>query len=461
MAKVHNKTNRNNRVTLHEVVNKRIPLSDNGKFAYYFLRNAWAKDGVNNEPIPPELTPVYHSLTSEDMAVLKKAWARVNSKYRDEVRRRRASRRRYVYELLMAALKNRRYWRVILRSDGTKLKELYEQADRVFGVEYLAEMGKHDALRELGRWFKRDEKSSRSCEMMKRSREAAVSFWARQPLFACAGELECRTLRGHWRHLGRFISTSRVRDYRADYWHVGRDGGGQPEIRFAIQHKLPDLACRLVYRVGSIDANGGHIHMNCKFDRDIATQTYDALRYHLSWFRYLAPMTRRRSRWCSVSACGTFDVALTTKYAAVSASQFDRIGTVEVRLWPTSARPADWRFRAGLMQAIARWGDCTEVVIDSTQPVNNATAPVAWEQFFRWAALNQPEALKEILRAMKAKVRTVNGRRVIDRYGAAKCDEFVRQFDTSGVRLRGYRRTLRPIPAGLAGAALLADPEDQ
>jgi hypothetical protein len=107
------------------------------------------------------------------------------------------------------------------------------------------------------------------------------------------------------------------------------------------------------------------------------------------------------------------------------------------------------------MQAIARWGDCTAVVVDSAQPVNNAAAPVAWEQFYRWAALNEPETLKEILRAMKVKVRTLNARRVIDRFGAAKCDEFVRQFDASEVRLRGYRRTARAVPAGLAAATLV------
>ena len=461
MVKIHNKTNRNhNLITLAEVASKPIPLTDNGKFAYYYMRKAWAKGGPDVAPLRPESTPVYHTLTSEDHDVLIKAWDRASAKYNAAIAQRELSQRRYVYELLFSVLKHRRYWRVVLRRRGEKLLDLYELVDRVFGVTNLARMARRSAEAELGRWLKNDETTDRACEMMKRSREAAVSFWDRQPLFACAGELECRTLRAHWRHLGRYISTRSVTGYRADYWHVGRDGGGQPEIRFAIQHKLPDLACRLVYRVGSIDANGGHIHMNCKHDRNIAGQTYDALRHHLSWFRYLAPMTRRRSRWCSVGSCGTFATALTTKYAAVSASQFGRLGTVEVRLWPTSARPADWRFRARLMQAIARWGDCTTVVVDSTQPVNNAAAPVAWEQFFRWAALNDPETLKEILRAMKTKVRTLNARRVIDRFGAAKCDEFVRQFDRSDVRLRGYRRTARPVPAGLA-ASLLAPADDQ
>jgi hypothetical protein len=461
MVKIHNKTNRNNNlITLAEVATKPIPLTDNGKFAYYFMRKAWAKAGADNEPMMPEMTPVAHALTTDDYRVLRKAWQRASAKYDAVIAQRESGRRRYVYELLFAVLKHRRYWRVVLRRRGEKLFDLYELVDRVFGVAHLSRVSRKAAMQELGRWLKNDEKTDRACELMKRSREAAVSFWDRQPLFACAGELECRTLRSNWRHLGRYVSTRSVTAFRRDYWHVGRDGGGQPEIRFAIQHKLPELACRLVYRVGSIDANGGHIHMNCKHDRAIAAQAYDALRHHLSWFRYLAPMTRRRSRWCSVGACGTFADALATKFAAVSASQFERLGTVEVRLWPTSNKPADWRFRARLMQAIARWGDCTTVVIDSTQPVNNAAAPVAWEQFFRWAALNEPETLKEILRVMKVKVRTLNARRVIDRFGAAKCDEFVRQFDASEVRLRGYRRTARPIPAGLAGATL-ASSEDE
>jgi hypothetical protein len=129
------------------------------------------------------------------------------------------------------------------------------------------------------------------------------------------------------------------------------------------------------------------------------------------------------------------------KYSAVSAAQFERLGTVEVRLWPTSRKPSEWRMRAALMQAIARWSE------DNVTPeasVTNETAPQAWASFYRWAAIHEPETLKEIIKAMKAKVRTINNTsRNVDRYGALKCDEFVRHFDASDTRLSGYRRMPR------------------
>jgi hypothetical protein len=98
------------------------------------------------------------------------------------------------------------------------------------------------------------------------------------------------------------------------------------------------------------------------------------------------------------------------------------------------------------MQAIARW---SEDHASADSPINNETAPQAWEQFYRWAAIHEPETLKDIIKAMKAKVRTINNTsRSVDRYGAVKCDEFVRQFDASDTRLRGYRRVERqPVTA--------------
>jgi hypothetical protein len=101
-------------------------------------------------------------------------------------------------------------------------------------------------------------------------------------------------------------------------------------------------------------------------------------------------------------------------------------------------------------------------------PINNATSTIAWEAYYNWAAEHDPDALKAILRAMRAKVRTLtrpprsrNARSLFDRFGALRCDLFVRQFDESGIRLRGYRRTALPAVPVISATPGYAEADDE
>lgn len=433
----------NSTLQLAEVASKPMQLSEDGRYAYWFLRKEWLKP--DEAPATLDSAPNYYILQSEDKNVLKRAYDRVRRRYYDERAERQRRHLRAVASVIVGCLQHRKLYRRTFRKDGVTLQDLVDRIRNHFGTDWFGRSNHREIVRGVGQFLKSIEKS-RIKQML--PEPLTPEYWDRLPLYECSGELEATSLHGYkTTPSGRSVSTNRIRSYQKPYWDVGRDGGGQHEIRFRITQKLPDVACNLVSRLGSIERNGGHIHINCKRDEEIGQSVYFAMCRHLSWFRYLAPLTRRRSRWCSVVACcDNWQDALGRKFSAVSAAQFQRLGTIEVRLWPTSRKPSEWRMRAALMQAIARW---SEDHASADSPINNETAPQAWEQFYRWAALHDAETLKEILKAMKAKARTIgNSRGSVDRFGAAKCDEFVRQFDASDTRLRGYRRTQRePVAA--------------
>jgi hypothetical protein len=433
----------NSTLQLAEVASKPMHLSEDGRYAYWYLRNNWLKS--NDSPVTLDSAPNYYVLNYDDKAVLKRAYERVYRRYRDERAERQRRHLRGVASVIVGCLRHRKLYRRTFRKDGGTLQDLIERIRCHFGNDWFGSANQRDVIKGVGQFLKSIEKSKIK-QML--PEPLTPEYWDRLPLYECSGELEATGLHGYkTTPTGRSVSTNRIRSYQKPYWDVGRDGGGQHEIRFRITQKLPDVACNLVSNLGSIERNGGHIHINCKRDHEVGQSVYHALCRHLSWFRYLAPLTRRRSRWCAVNACcENWDDALGRKYSAVSAAQFERLGTIEVRLWPTSRKPSEWRLRASLMQAIARW---SEDHASADSPINNETAPQAWEQFYRWAAIHEPETLKDIIKAMKAKVRTINNTsRSVDRYGAVKCDEFVRQFDASDTRLRGYRRVERqPVTA--------------
>lgn len=436
----------NNTITLAEIASKPMQLTEHGRYAYWYMRTNWQRTlerGDDSRLITN--APNRDELSTEDMLILQKALKRVRLKVELRQAQRELTFTRDLALLIVGFLGKRKFFRSTLRYQGYKLSHLLDEIRGKFSRHDLLKMGRAERQREIGNWFRKWEK-----RLLKEAttREEAT-YYDRLPLYECSGELEAQSLRHARWFGGSYLSTNRVRSYKKAYWDVGLDGGGQPEIRFRIAHKLPEVACNLVNRIGSIDRNGGHIHINCKRNEAIGQSVFFAMRNHLSWFRYLAPLTRRRSRWCNVQDTQShWDAALGRKYAAVSASNFTSLGTIEVRLWPTSRKPSDWRFRASLMQAVARWSedhaDCSGEV-----PISNETAVTAWASFYRWAAVHAPDTLKQILAAMKAKARTHDNRTGnIDRFGAAKCDEFVRQFDASETRLRGYRRVERqPVTA--------------
>jgi hypothetical protein len=248
----------------------------------------------------------------------------------------------------------------------------------------------------------------------------------RLPLYACSGELEAASV-FYCRHRRK-----------GAFWDVGTDGGGQPEIRFRIHPTMTAKACRLVSRIGSQSRNGGHIHLNCRKDEEIGRRVFAAFRSHLVWFRYLANHARRSGRWSSVdNTPRTFAEARHIKAAAISANTWNYTGTVEVRLWGTTAKPEQWAFRSRLMQSLARMSETESM--NTPQLIRENAAPVFLE-FARWTAQNDPQTLREVLHEMRRK-----GRTTTDRIGAEQCRALVAAFDASDIRLTGYRRrTITP-----------------
>ena len=435
----------NNTITLAEIASKPMQLTEHGRYAYWYLRTSWEDTLAVNDSLPLLSNPPNREqLSREDMQILQKALKRVRLKVELRQAQRELTFTRDLAMLVVKYLGKRRFFKTQIRKDYN-LTSVLDSVRRNLDRSELVKLGPAERQREVGNWLRGWEKRLLH-EAQARHKDA---YHDRLPLYECSGELEAQSLRTSRWFKDRYLSTNRVRSYKTPYWDVGRDGGGQPEIRFRITQKLPDVACNLVSRIGSIDRNGGHIHLNCKRDEAIGRSVYFAMRHHLSWFRYLAPLTRRQSRWCNVQdTMSDWESAKSRKYAAVSAGQFNRLGTIEVRLWPTSRKPSEWRFRASLMQAIAKWSE-DHAECSGETPISNETAVQAWGSFYRWAAIHQPSILKEILKVMKAKARTAaSSNRRLDRFGATKCDEFVRQFDASDTRLRGYRRVERqPVTA--------------
>lgn len=274
-------------------------------------------------------------------------------------------------------------------------------------------------------------------------------LWHKTALYGCSGELEADYMDG--RAIAK-MAANRGHDHnpasRTTHWshyswlNYGTDGGGQAETRFAIVGSLPSLVCRQITRLGSTERNGGHIHLNAK-EPEIGERVYNAMRYHLSWFRWLVPSHRRNNRFAAVTDTPqTFENARRRKYAAISANTWDRTHTIEVRLWPTSDDPSDWTGRRDLMQAIAKWSETIPRPVDEAgifpAPINQQTQVKAWPEFYRWAAVNAPEGLRYALKVLRKKARRT--RRDLDQTMAAELWE---NFLSSGVTVRGFRRRSR------------------
>jgi hypothetical protein len=283
-----------------------------------------------------------------------------------------------------------------------------------------------DALRrEIGKNLKRWERLTAQQQQQPKSDRLCD----RLPLYACSGELEATALH-----------PSGTRYRRAEFWDVGRDGGGQHEIRFRIASNLPETACRIVSRLGGPTKNGGHVHMNCKADEPTGERVFSALRFHICWFRFLTPHARRQNRFCGVRLTPTdFSRAKTVKFAAISANTWKETGTVEVRIWPTSKNPKDWHFRARFMRSIAKWSETRTV--PQFDAITLDVGHAAWRSFFEWAALYDPATLRETLSLLKRRAR-----QTADRRAQECCEAFVEAFDLAGIPLRGYRRQSTPTP---------------
>jgi len=269
-------------------------------------------------------------------------------------------------------------------------------------------------------------------------RQKKVPLYLELPLFACSGELEADQMK-----VGKVskIARNKGANHRVTYaWKFndkldfGVDGGGQAETRFLIEGSLPDLVCNCVEKIGEARRNGGHIHINVQNNETIAETVFLSFRYHLSWFRWLVPAVRRHHRWCNIdSTPDNWRSARNEKACAISGNSYYRTGTVEIRLWPTSDKATEWRGRAALMQAMAKWG--VERAFNGVFQINKSVGEAAWTEFFCWAAKKHPEGLRYALRTLRRKMRSCTEE--VDR---VECGRLYQLFLDSGVTVAGFRR---------------------
>lgn len=336
----------------------------------------------------------------------------------------KAEQERTLSKLIGKAILKRRKLRALCRSKAVSLFDTITQ---------IIDEHKEDAFafdsRRLAQYVTQLEKWHFRNLPPNKGKYAGKDYADTLPLYACSGELEAAAL--------VYIRSQHVRTEKP-FWHVGRDGGGQPEIRFRICPTLTPKACKLVARIGSQSRNGGHIHLNCRKDEEIGSRVFSAFRAHLVWMRYLANHSRRSGRWSSVANTPHyFADAKRTKAAAISANTWNATGTVEVRLWGTTAKPEEWHFRASLMKSLARMSETQTTQIT---PLERPNASPVFLEFARWAAQHDPQTLRETLHRLRKK-----GRTTADRIGAEMCRELVAAFDASDIRLTGYRRrTITP-----------------
>lgn len=328
-------------------------------------------------------------------------------------------------------LKGRKALRALLRQKLVAFETILRYVEDAIESNHGTAYGVQQALRRM-------EKHQLHLLFQDKGKYEGKAYHDLLPLYACSGELEAGSLHYY-----------RSRNERP-YWHVGRDGGGQPEIRFRVNPLLTNKACKLVARIGSQERNGGHIHLNCKKDTEIGTRVFAAFRTHLVWFRYLANASRRNGRWSNVANTPShFTEARRIKAAAISCNTWTDTGTVEVRLWGTTSKPAEWAFRTRLMQSMARMSETVEHL--NPPPIHRDVCLDSFMDFARWAAVNDPQTLREVLNAFRKKARGTR-----DRIGTQMAAQFVAAFDGSVLVLRGYRRRTTITENNTAGQTVTA-----
>jgi hypothetical protein len=261
------------------------------------------------------------------------------------------------------------------------------------------------------------------------------------PLYTCSGELEATSMDTY--RIRKLAKGNSSASSRHEYWrhsahlNFARDGGGQAETQFLIRPELTRIVCGLVRTLGSQSRNGGHIHINCGKEEEVGNRVYSALRYNLTWMRWLVPYSRRSGHWSQTgTVASSFARAKTIKATALSANTWNKTGTVEMRLWGTSKKVEDWLGRRDIMQAIARWSETQDTDELNCHPLAEETTRLAWPQFVRWSAVNAPEALAYALRVIRKKCRS----RSTPQKDREACNLLWQEFEQTGVRVRGFRR---------------------
>lgn len=382
--------------------------------------------------------PFADDLKGEEFDMLTETATRLSKRHAQEVRDHRKMVERSGRRLFITSAKNRKgmgevmqrqggsmaVWRNFIRRYEPSMQRTKSpvELEKLFG-SYLKDLHKRNVR----------EKEAHIADM-KAVKERLSN---KLDLYACSGELE-------------FLAVDRRKVDRmrgsvngwtiGDFWNLGRDGGGQHELRFRIAGNVPNAACSIVSRLGGASRMGGHIHINCKADSLIGRKVYSALRRNLCWMRWLVPESRRANHFCGVSMTPvTFDEATSRKYAAISANTWSYTGTIEMRLWPSSSKAIDWQNRAKLMQSIAKWSEgytLDELQALAVLPIARDQQASAWRSYYLWASENDAEALLIAINLLRAKSRQSSS----DARGATEAGELVSQFNASSTRLVGYRR---------------------
>lgn len=461
---------------LISIINRPIPnVSDQFKVCYWEVHNMLAACNENPHELDLYSTPYYRKLQYEERQLIMKVINRHALRYEDATTREVASIRTQLARVLLSNGRRRKYakrffgkaWKLNTLIDQFISHHYGDPQSRYSMTSVLEFLKKNpiDLRKQVGNFFHRAERT-----YLRSKAPAAVveqPYYMKLPLYECSGELECT----------RANFGTRVASIHRDYWDMGRDGGGQPEIRFRISGNLPRLACSKVVNLGPATKNGGHIHLNCRKDEWVGQRTFFAFRYHMSWFRYLEPYARRNHRHASVDAVPReWRNAKGYKFAAISANCWSRYGTVEIRLWGPSRNPKDWAMRSELMKAMARWAEYAEMVnavgeneqsgigaMAATVPYpgqdnpearplgheqmpvphwmlnpplcKNENSKVAFMDFARWCAVSAPDVLRWVLKKFAKKASAPRDARAQE-----MARTYVRMFNESSIRLPRYRR---------------------
>lgn len=402
-------------------------LTDAGIFGLWYIRTGQLKP--SHETIHD--IPLIRQTTDKDRSALTRAFTRVRDAYFSAEKEAQQQNDIALMRRLLTVMRGRKVSRRLLGREW-KLREAFFTLTASQQTRYNLQTIAHPDKTERTRAFRGLGESLARYEDRAIARHANCDTFAYArslPLYACSGELEADSLHRDKLH--------RLSSRRTAFWDVGRDGGGQYEIRFRLAGNLAALASGMVYRLGTTSRNGGHIHLNCQGDEQIGTRVFDKMREQIAWMRYLCPLHRRRGRWSSVAEIQPdFQSAKRVKGAALSTYAWNKTGTVEMRIWGTTDNPAEWSFRSRLMQAVARMSETQPVTHINRAALSDSNARRnAWQDFFNWTAENDPQILRETLHALRKKGRTTR-----DSHGAMRARECVEQFDASGVRLNGYRR---------------------
>ena len=386
---------------------------------------------VNDGFISKDEVSLYRHLSTEERNEIDRMVARFNALNSDELGGIECV--RFARRIFFKMCSSRRITRHLLR--GKRQMRIASMWSEFKGdnSNTLRRCKPQEMLRIVGRWLGNYE----TYFLNEESRTVTKTLAETLPLYACSGELEFDSIRGD--------KATRLGSERGSFWSLGRDGGGQHELRFRIAGRVPKAAVSLVSGLGQISRNGGHIHINCKGDEAIGSRVFHALRYHLSWMQWMMPKSRRELRFCPVSDVRyTFREARELKYAAVSCVSWNVTGTVEMRVWPSSRLETDWTGRAGLMQSIAKWseGEADRMTDDRAISIDSAsTRLAAWEEYFTWAAIHDKKNLRWTLRKLKDKARSLSytpSGSGVDIEGARHCIRLVQRFEASGVSLSRY-----------------------